>query len=473
MLMRLRFPVFVWALALGACGFEAPPPQRTPPPPTPLPPVSSISAILTLSGDDIVAMLNERTKSQLAKVEGGQVNCLIQKCQLDLVVTRTGAITGHAAGSGMQLLLPFALHARLDFDSKLFKTGGDASAQGEALALTQLALKPDWRIESNTKGDVRLSNAKLKIGPLKMSVAELWNSNQEHLSAPIFKAIDKRIASAFKLRGQVERLWRKLQQPIRIGKAPESWLVLSPERLRVTPLKTENGSLVVSLAADVRAHVVVGSKPATPDAIPRLPPPQSLNAPSNAFSATVPVSLSYADAARLAMAQLKKKPLRAAGLNLRLDKVQILPSRDDLVVHAQFCFGKSWDFTHLLDSCGAVFLRGTPHFDARTGQIQVTNLHYDVGSENLMLRSVHALAGDTLAKIIQPHLVFDESREIARLKSEIAAALAKPQGRGVALTGRIASFGDPALSWTKDGFVALFSAKGTLSASLSLNGGAK
>jgi hypothetical protein len=471
--MRLRLPVFVWALALVACGFEAPAPQRTPPPATPPPPLSSISATLKVSGDDIVAMLNERTKSQLAKLEGGEVNCLIQKCQLDLVATRTGAITGHATGSGMQLLLPFALHAHLDFDSKLFKTGGDASAQGEALALTQLALKPDWRIESHTKGDVRLSDAKLKIGPLKMSVAELWNSNQEHLSAPIFKAIDKRIASAFKLRGQVEHLWRKLQQPIRIGKAPDSWLVLSPERLRVTPLKTENGSLVISLAADVRAHAVVGSRPEVPAGSAKMPATQALEAPSNTFSASVPVILSYADAARLAMAQLKKKPLRAGGLNLRLDEVQILPSRDDLVVHAQFCFGKSWDFTHLLDSCGDVFLRGAPRFDGHTGKIQVTNLHYDVGSENLMLRIVHALAGDTLAKLIEPHLVFDESREIAKLKSEVAASLAKPQGKGIALTGHIEKFGDPALTWTKDGFVALFSAKGTVSASLSLNGGAK
>jgi hypothetical protein len=85
-----------------------------------------------------------------------------------------------------------------------------------------------------------------------------------------------------------------------------------------------------------------------------------------------------------------------------------------------------------------------------------------------MLRLAHMLAGDALSKALQPHLVFDESHEIAKLKASIAGALAKPQGRGIQLSGHISSFGDPKLSWTKDGFVALFVAKGTVSANLNL-----
>jgi hypothetical protein len=113
-------------------------------------------------------------------------------------------------------------------------------------------------------------------------------------------------------------------------------------------------------------------------------------------------------------------------------------------------------------------LRGAPHFDAATGKLSVTDLHYDVGSENLMLRIVKALSGDALAKVIQPHLVFDESREIAKLKSEIAAAIEKPQGRGIQLMGHIDSFADPTVSWTNDGFVALLRASGTVSTSLNV-----
>ena len=464
----LLISTLVCFLATGLCGFQAPAPKRTNAPTAPPPPVSTVAATLRVPGDDIIAMLNARTKSQLARVDGGEINCLIQKCQVDLAVVRNGDFTGEATGSGMPLKLPFALQAHLDFNAKFLKTGGDATAQGETDTVTQLSLTPQWRIDSHTDGTVHLENAKLQLGPLKMSVRELWNGNQDKLSGPIFKAIDKRIAEALKARAQVARLWNKLQQPIHVGKSPDSWLVMSPERLRVTPLRTENGALVVSLAAEVRAHVVVGDKPSAPAQPAKLPAPENLDKPSNAFAVTVPVTLSYVDAAKIAMQQLKKKPLQAGGMGLRFDKLQIFPSAGDLVVQTHFCFGKNWDFTHLLDSCGDVYLRGAPHFDASTGKISVTDLHYDVGSENLMLRIVKALSGDAIAKVIQPHLVFDESREIAKLKSEIAAAIEKPQGRGIQLTGHIDSFADPAVSWTNTGFVALLRANGTVSTSLNV-----
>lgn len=457
-------------LSVGLCGFQAPLPNHTPPPAPPRPPLSVVSATLKVPGQDIVNMLNERTRSQLARLDNQQVNCLIQKCQLDLVAVRTGDITGHATGAGMQLQLPFALHAHLDVNSKFLGKGGDAAAQGLASATTQLSLTPEWHVVSHTLGAVHLSNAKLRIGPLKMSVAQLWNGTEDKLSTPIFRMIDKRVSAAFKLRGQIDHLWHKLHQPIKVGKDPQSWLVLSPERIRVTPLHTIDGALVISLAADVRGHVVVGNAPAAPETLPKLPAPEPLEAPSNRFEVALPVTLSYGDAARLAMQHLKKKPLHVGKLQVRIDKLQIQPSGQDLIVAAQFCVPQAWDFSHLLDSCGQGYLRGTPQFDPKTSTIRVSNLHYDIGTENLMLRTVRALAGDAFGKVLQQNLVFDESKQIAKLKSDIAGALAKPQGRGIALAGKIESFGEPEVSWTKDGFLALLTAKGTLAANLNLKG---
>jgi hypothetical protein len=372
----------------------------------------------------------------------------------------------------MHLLLPFALRAQVGLNSKLFNTGGEASAKGVADVTTQIELTPDWRIEPHTNGHVQLSNAKLRIGPISMSVGELWNHNQQSLSAPIFKEIDKRLAGAIKVRANAERLWHKVEQPIHIGKKPEAWLLLSPERLRVMPIHTEDSALVIALAADVRAHVIVGPRPPVPENIPELPPPQTLQAPSNAFAVAIPVVLPYREATRLAMERLKRKPIRAGTMQVRVSKLQILPSRDDVIVEAHFCLRQSWDIFGLFDSCGEGYLRGVPQFDASTGKIRVTHVRYDIATYNLMLSALRGLAGDALAKQIEQHLVFDESGEIAKLKSEIRDALSKPQGKGIAITGHIDAFGDPTLRWTRDGFLALFTASGTLSANLSMAGGA-
>lgn len=470
---RALLPALVSLLALGACGFQAPAPQRTPPPAPPTPPLSTVSATLKIPAAEILTMLNEKTKSQLARIDDSSVGCFITKCQLNLMASRTGEITGEAIGSGMHLRLPFALKAQLDLKSKFLKTGGQARADGLADATVQLSLKPDWHIESNTKGDVHLSNAKLDLGPIKMSVTDVWNHNQDHLSQPIFKAIDKRVVGAIRIRSQAERLWRKVQQPIKIGKDPESWLLLSPQRLRVTPIRTENNALVIAFAADVHAHVMVGSRPPDPPTVPKMPPAGTLDAGSNNFAVSIPLVLPYGEAARLAMVRLKKHPLRAGGSEVQIEKLQILPSGQDVVVAARFCVEQSWDFTHLLDACGEGYLRGVPKFDAKTSTLRIENVHYDIRTRDLLLTILHAIAGDEFGKALEEHLVFDEGREIRKLEDSIRSALAKPQGRGVEITGRIASFGAPTLGWTKDGFIALFTANGTVSANLDIKGGPK
>ena len=49
----------------------------------------------------------------------------------------------------------------------------------------------------------------------------------------MFKALDRHIASAVKVKLQAGRLWAKAFRPIKVGKAPEAWLLLSPQRIRV------------------------------------------------------------------------------------------------------------------------------------------------------------------------------------------------------------------------------------------------
>jgi hypothetical protein len=213
---------------------------------------------------------------------------------------------------------------------------------------------------------------------------------------------------------------------------------------------------------------VVGDPPPAPAKPPKMPAPQPLAASSNVFTMSVPVTLSYGGAVKLAMARLTKHPIRAGNMPVKIDKLQILPSGQDVIVEAHFCAAQSWDFTGLFDSCGDVYLRGAPTFDAKTNVIRVAHVHYDIGSENLMLTLMRALAGDELGKALERDFVFDESHEIAKLENNIKTAFAKPQGRGVQISGKIDSFGPPKLAWTKDGFLALLTAKGTIAADLNL-----
>ncbi|MBS0274936.1 MAG: DUF4403 family protein [Proteobacteria bacterium] len=452
-------------ISLAGCGFEAPAPKRTPPPQTPLPPISTISVSLTVPVNDLAAMLNAKTERQLAQMSGKKVSCFIAKCKMDLIATRTGPITAQARDGGIAVDLPFAVMAHVTLKGGFFKTGGDANAIGEARAFSTLALTPDWRVQTHTHGDVQLSDSHLRLGPINMSVTDLWNHNDEHLSDEIFKQLDKKLGPAIKLKPQAEKLWARVQQPIRVGKKPLSWLVLSPQALRIGRVETVGNALQVSLAADVRGRVVISDTPPPVKPLP-LPRPAPLGTPSNAFTFTIPVTLPYDRAAKLALDRLSKRPPHVGSTQIKIQRLEILPSHDDVVVALRFCVAQKWDLFGWFDSCGDGYLRGRPVFDAAANNVRIVNVHYDTGTEDLLLKAMHWLAGDKLAQQLEQHLVFNVAHDMDKLDASVTRALAKPQGKDVVIYGEVQGFGQPTLGWTDKGFLALFTAHGQVHAAL-------
>jgi len=69
---------------------------------------------------------------------------------------------------------------------------------------------------------------------------------------------------------------------------------------------------------------------------------------------------------------------------------------------------------------------------------------------------------------LQSRLVFKVGPDLGKFEDEIRPALAKPPKRGVSIVGQVRSFGTPTLTWTKDGFLAVFSATGTIKADLNI-----
>ncbi len=458
-------------LSLAACGFEAPPPKRTPPPPVPKAPLSTLAATLVVPATAIVDALNDKTRTEIANIKDEPVDCAIAKCRLDLVATRTGPITGHAAEGRLSFVVPLAATAQLELKTPLFKTKADSSATGQVQSDVSISLGPDWRVRTDTRGLVELSQAQFKMGPVTTSFADIWNRNQATLSPPLFKMLDHYVASSIKIKPQAERLWLKAQRPIRIGKSPTAWLLLEPERVRVSQLATHDNAVIVSLGVDVRARIVVADKPPAAPLDRAIPPPAPLGAPSDRFAVVVPVLLPYGEAAKLAMQRLAGTPLKIAGARLRFEKLEIAPSSRDVVVVARFCVSQGWDPFGWFDSCGEGYLRGTPQFDSRTDMIRIANMHYDIGTEGMILGAMRMLTGDALSKALEAKLVFNVGRDIGRIDAELEAALARPQGRGVIFSGNVRSFGTPTLTWTNEGFLATFPAQGTIHADLDLKNG--
>jgi hypothetical protein len=311
-------------------------------------------------------------------------------------------------------------------------------------------------------GRIELGNAHLRIGPLVTNVAELWDQGGENLEKPLWRMLDTEI-SRIEVKPQIEALWTRAFTPIAVGKKPVSWLVLRPESLALTQPAIGHGALTLSLTLAARGKVVVQDQ-APPNPPTPLPKPAVLSETSNRFKVAIPFLLPYAEAERLALSSLTHNPPRVAGMTLTFSSLRILPSRDDVVVEMRFCARPAWDVTGWFAPCAHLYLRGTPAFDPRTRTMRVTGLHYDIASANAQLRILHTIASEKIAGMIGHTLVFDVSRQIAREEEQTREQLAIPHGKTFAISARIESFDAPAFSWTGDGFLAFFSATGTMDA---------
>jgi hypothetical protein len=460
LVLLASLPVF-----LSGCGFEAPAPVRTPAPSAPAVPLSILSATLTVPATQLARLLSNMTAYQIADVKNQAIKCGPLQCHLDLHATRSGALSVSADGGALGIRMPFTVKAGLS-TSGFLSMHGEGEGQGMVVAQTGITVGPDLGLHSNASGTVTLDNGHLKIGPLTTNIAQVWNDNQETLSRPLWRSLDKQIAR-LPLKPRVASFWTQAFRPLKVGKSPASWLVLRPQALQVSQPRLEGGAVTLALALTAQAKVVV--QDAAPDNPPTpLPPAERLDAPSQAFSFAVPLLLPYQEASQLALQSLEKRPPRAGGLSVTFTRLDILPSGQDVVVATRFCADPKWDFLGWFASCGDVYLRGVPVFDPVLQTIRVDHLHYDVASANLMLSALHALAGDELTRLLQSHLVFHEANQIGRLESQITQVLARPQGHDLSVSAKVESFGTPAFTWTADGFLAVFSAKGQVAAALNL-----
>jgi hypothetical protein len=217
--------------------------------------------------------------------------------------------------------------------------------------------------------------------------------------------------------------------------------------------------VVISLGIEARGRVVVEDRQPVNPSLP-MPRADAFTLQPGTFFFAVPLLLPYERAAQLAMASLSRSKPHIEGMTLKFTRLQILPSGQDVVVSARVCASPNWHVMSWLASCGTINLRGVPKFDATTQVIRVTDLRYDIADTSLLPRFVRALVGERLASILQSHLVFDEAKELNRLKAQVTTALAKPEGGQLSISAQVQSFGEPSFNWTADGFLAFFSARG-------------
>lgn len=356
-----------------------------------------------------------------------------------------------------------AVHVDGALDSRcvvLTHCAGTLTVDGRVWGSAKPAINPDWTLSLAPEGQFFINEADLNAplfpsalsvkGPLSVVLKRPFNDLVAHMN-------DK-VAKSTALRTAAETAWTELAKPIAISTSPPIWLVVNPTRILVEqPTITDQG-VDLGGALIARPELVIGDMPTAGDPGP-LPDLTLVDRVPEQFSLYLPVRLTWDDATELAEQTLSGRTLQAGGgVTVAIDHVSIFNNGDEVGVKLTFhAMSGGWK------PGGVVYLVGKPVYNLNDGYIAIENLHFDIQTQNAILKLASWLAHQALVDDLQARLHLDVKARVQARRQDLDRAINNTQlGPRITLQGQVSTLAPSAVYLTRDALQVNVVALGTL-----------
>jgi hypothetical protein len=256
---------------------------------------------------------------------------------------------------------------------------------------SHLSWDAQWRLRSTTKARPADFVQPCELTALRVDADRYIAPVVDDQLKQIVRTIDANVPALTNLRPDAQRIWSSLQAPVEI--APRSWLLFEPLSVALGPISGNGLAVTSTLMLRARTRVVLGERPAiAPKPLPNLSP-----FTANAAGLRVPldVEIPYAEAGRIVSQQFGARTYDVSGRTLRVDSIRLTPGANGrLLLEAKIDYRGGL----FKNYAGAIFLEGTPQFDAATNSIVVPDLEYslDPKRRSPFVRLADRIAHDTV-----------------------------------------------------------------------------
>ncbi|WP_342083334.1 DUF4403 family protein [Dyadobacter sp. OTU695] len=284
--------------------------------------------------------------------------------------------------------------------------------------ISKIGITPSWQIKSETYVDSYdwLSEPNIRVAginiPIKGMVSRMLNKNFDKITG----AIDEQVASNLELKKNAELAWNIARQPVMLAKEYDTWLVIVPTGVEMTPLLAKNNILRSVIGIKGYTQTVTSAvKPAVAP-LQKLPDLRIVDKVQDDFKIGLISLVSYEDAAKLATKQFagEKFSFLSGKYNVEVTSVEMYGQNDRLVIKAGLKGSISGD----------IYLKGIPYYDPVTQQLSLKGLDYDLDTKNTIVRTAGWLLQGQFSRMMEKRMVFPVGDQIADAKNTIQKALA-------------------------------------------------
>lgn len=263
--------------------------------------------------------------------------------------------------------------------------------------VTSYTIKPDWSLETQTQlgGYKWLKEPVVKLGFADLPITPIANLVINQSRTTFAKSIDKEVKNLFDLKKEMERTWKEMHDPFEISPEYATWLLLNPQSVSMTPLKSTGNTVESTVVVITKPSVVLGEKPAaTP--MSKLPDFSYATGGSNEFSLYLDTEVPFKEAEKISKQSMVGEVFSYKNKQVKVTDMGLYGQGNKLVVR-----------TNLQGSYnGDIFLIAEPVYDAESNQIKLKDVDFDFSSQKALMKSASWLFKGTLKKQIQDNLDF-------------------------------------------------------------------
>jgi hypothetical protein len=283
--------------------------------------------------------------------------------------------------------------------------------------ISKIGISPNWQVKSETYVDSYdwISDPSVKVAglniPIKSMASRMLNKNFDKIT----EAIDQEVASNLELKKNAELAWNIVRQPVMLAEEYDTWLVVVPTSVVMTPLLAKNGVIRAVLGIKGYTQTITSATKPTVTAVQKLPDLQITPKVTDDFKVGLISLVSYEDAGRLATAKMAGETFSFLGgqYKVNVTSVELYGQNDKLVIKAGLAGSIS----------GYIYLKGIPYYDPLTQQLSLKGLDYDLETRNTIVRTAGWLLQGQFSRMMEKKMTFPVGDQITEAKKTIQKAL--------------------------------------------------
>ena len=304
---------------------------------------------------------------------------------------------------------------------------------------------------TNGLGYVWITKPVLKTGYVDIPISPVIGKLIENNLSLFARQIDQTIKENYSLKPYVLKAWESAKKPFLASEEYNTWVIVDPVDMFMTPLKTVGKSLKSVLGIKVFVETLVGN-PANAEVKPiKLPPFKTVNSIPDIFEIQLFNVISYEQATKISQNMFLGQKYEFKNGKYKIEIVDLVVSQENEQLLIKTVTKGSFK--------GTIFIKGIPKYNPEKKMVELTAAELDIKTKNILHKSGAWLLEGYMERKIESEFGLPVDDIINYGRAAVLETINSEITKGVKMKGEIISITPDKVKASESGILAIVNSK--------------